>query len=281
VDFAVVDGVRLGYERMGDGDPVVLAAGTGMPPAAWDLCGLRRALVDAGHEVITFAARGVAPSDAPAPPYSISNMTADLVGLLTQLDIPRCALVGYSLGGFVAEHLVRTRPDLLTAVVLLASAGPLTPVLRAALETETALIAELGHLPAAYARYETLHSTLPPAVLRDDPATTAAWWELLAAQEASWTSPHGACGQSAAAHAWAHDADRVDQLRKIVRPVLVVAFEHDLFFPPSAGRAAAELLPRGEFVEVPDAAHGGLMTHPKDCTHALLPFLDRHRAVGS
>jgi pimeloyl-ACP methyl ester carboxylesterase len=276
VDFGVVDGVRLGYERQGRGDPVVLAAGTGMPPAAWDLCGLRAELVDAGHEVITFAARGVAPSDAPAPPYSIPEMAADVVGLLAQLDVPRCALVGYSLGGFVAEHLARTRPELLTAVVLLASAGPLTPVLRAALDTEAALIAELGHLPAAYARYETLHSTLPPAVLRDDPATTDAWWELLAAQEASWTSPQGTCGQSAAAHAWVHDRDRVDQLEEIALPVLVVAFEHDLFFPPTAGRAAAERLPRGEFVEIPDAAHGGLMTHPQACADAVLPFLDRH-----
>jgi pimeloyl-ACP methyl ester carboxylesterase len=281
VDFAVVDGVRLGYDRLGRGDPVVLVAGTGMPPAAWDLCGLRTALVDAGHEVVTFAARGVAPSDAPPPPYSVPTMTTDLVGLLDELEITRCTVIGYSLGGFVAEYLARIRPDLLSAAVLLASAGPLTPVLRAAVDTEAALITEFGHLPDAYARYETLHSTLAPAVLRDDPATTDAWWELLAAQATSWTSPDGTCGQSAAAHSWVHDDHRMDLLRGIALPVLVVAFEHDLLFPPRTGRVAADLLPEGAFVEIHDAAHGGLMTHPEACLDAILPFVHQHRASGS
>jgi len=56
--------------------------------------------------------------------------------------------------------------------------------------------------------------------------------------------------------------------------VLVVAFEHDLLFPPGAGRIAADLLPQGAFVEVAGAAHGGLMTHPQHCVDALLGFLD-------
>ncbi|MEV7521297.1 hypothetical protein [Streptomyces sp. NPDC091371] len=68
VETVDVDGVRIAYERKGHGRPVVLSGGTGMPPAAWELCGVREELVRAGFEVITYAARGVAPSDAPAPP---------------------------------------------------------------------------------------------------------------------------------------------------------------------------------------------------------------------
>lgn len=269
--------VRLAFERVGHGEPVVLAAGSGMPPAVWELCGVRSALVDAGFEVITFAARGVAPSDAPPSPYTIEAMADDLIGLVRELGIRRCSIVGYSLGGFVAEHVASTRADLLAGVVLLASAGPRTPVVAAAVDTEAALIAELGHLPAAFSRFESLYSTLASSVLRDDPATTSSWWELLAAHDSSWTSVAGACGQSAAAHAWIHDDHRMSRLRSVDTPVLVVAFENDLYFPPDAGRTAAAVLPLGRFVEIPDAAHGGLVTHPSPCIDVLLPFLTAFR----
>lgn len=69
----------LGVTRFGsDGPVVVLAGGTGMPPVVWELCGFVELLVSAGFQVVTYAARGVAPSDAPPAPYSIEDMTGDL-----------------------------------------------------------------------------------------------------------------------------------------------------------------------------------------------------------
>ena len=276
---AMIESLRLEYDRLGNGDVAVLVSGTGMPPVAWDICGVRNALVDAGYEVITYAARGVAPSDAPPPPYAIAEMAHDLVGLLAYLGISRSVFVGYSLGGFTVEHLAYAYPDLVEAAVLIASAGPSTPVLRAAVETETALIAELGYLPAAFSRFETLHSTLSAVVLRDDEPTTATWWDLLAAQASAWTSAQGACGQAAAAYGWVHDAHRMERLREIRSPVLVIAFEHDLYFPPRAGRIAASLLPDSEFVEIAEAGHGGLMTHSKQCIEVLRSFLKDRRSA--
>lgn len=269
----ITNGVRLAYERVGSGPPVILVAGTGMPPAAWTLSGLVEQLVIGGHEVITYAARGVAPSDAPPPPYTVQDMARDLGGLLDSLALTGCDVVGYSLGGFVVEVLARARADLVRKAVLLASAGPLTATLRATLETEAALIAECGYLPAAFAKFEALRTSLPPSVLRDDPNQVAAWWQLLDAQQACWTSHDGERGQATAAFSWTHDTDRMEQLRDVRQPTLVVCFEHDLYFPPWAAQAAVERLPRGRLVEIPDAAHGGLMTHSDKCVDALLPFL--------
>jgi pimeloyl-ACP methyl ester carboxylesterase len=42
-------------------------------------------------------------------------------------------------------------------------------------------------------------------------------------------------------------------LAQIGVPVLVAAFEHDLYFPPRTAQTAAAPLPRGEFVEIPGA----------------------------
>ncbi|MDQ0947036.1 pimeloyl-ACP methyl ester carboxylesterase [Streptomyces phaeochromogenes] len=270
-----VGGVRIAYERRGAGRPVVLVGGTGMPPVAWELCGLRGELVDAGFEVVTYAARGVAPSDATPAPYTVETLAADLAGLLDALRLTDVTVIGYSLGSFTTELLVRTRPDLVRAAVLLAGAGPLTAVLDAVLQAETELVSASGHLPPAFVKLQTLLTSLPPEVLRDDEEQVRTWLELLDAQESVWASREGAAGQLAASDRWMRDELRMSALADIHRPVLVVAFEHDLYFPPRSGKAAAEVLARGQFVAISGAAHAGVLTHPKETTDVLLGFLAR------
>ena len=276
MEFVTINGVRIGFERAGAGRPLVLSGGTGMPPVAWELCGLRGALAGAGFEVVTYAARGVAPSDAPPAPYAMADLVADLAGLMDHLGLTRAPVVGYSLGSFTTELLARTRPDLVSSVVLLAGAGPLTGVVDAVVAAEDELISLLGHLPPAYARLQTLMSSLPPRTLRDDPEQVAMWRELLGGQDSVWTSREGDAGQVAAARDWLHDPERMVALTGIRVPALVAAFEHDLYFPPRAGRAAAGLLPRGIFAQVDGAAHGGLLTHPRETREVLLRFLAEH-----
>ncbi|MFD7782263.1 alpha/beta fold hydrolase [Streptomyces nojiriensis] len=273
MESVVLDGgVRIAYERRGAGQPVVLVGGTGMPPVAWELCGLRDALVDAGCEVVTYAARGVAPSDAPPAPYSMADMAGDLVGLLDVLDIRSAVVIGYSLGSFTAELLVRTRPDLVRSLVLMAGAGPVTGVLAAVLDAEAELIEATGRLPAAFLRLQTLLTTLPGQVLLEDEKQVREWLELLGAQDDVWASPDGAVGQSTAADGWLRDPGRIAALADVDVPVLVLAFEGDLYFPPRAARVAAEALPQGTLVMMP-GAHGGLLTHPAETTAAILGFL--------
>lgn len=273
MESVVVGGVRLGYERAGSGRPVLLAGGTGMPPIAWQASGVCDALVAAGFEVISYAARGVVPSDAPTPPYTVDDLAGDAAGLLDALGRREVAVVGYSLGSFTAERLAQIRPDLVRCAVLLAGAGPLTPVLGAALAMERELIAVAGRIPPSAAAFQTLMTGLPPMSLRDDDGLVGQWVQMLGMQEQMWTSPEGENGQSAAADTWGHNEDRMAALGTITVPVLVAAFEHDPMFPPRCGRNAAEVLPRGEFVEIPHAGHAGLMTHPEQTVKVVAAFL--------
>jgi pimeloyl-ACP methyl ester carboxylesterase len=272
VESVAIDGVRIAYERAGQGPAVLLLGGTGMPPITWQVCGLREAVTQAGFEVITYAARGVAPSDAPPAPYSVEQMAGDAAGLLEALGLRDAVLVGYSLGSFAAEVLARTRPDLVRAAVLLAGAGPTSPLLSATLAMERELIAVTGRIPGAAAAFQTLFTGLPQALLSDDDLV-AQWTQMLGFQSQMWTSPDGEAGQAAAADAWQHNEDRMDALREITVPVLVAAFEHDPLFPPRTSRVAADMLPLGEFAEIPHAAHAGLMTHPVETRRVILEFL--------
>jgi pimeloyl-ACP methyl ester carboxylesterase len=275
VEFADVAGIRLAYEVNGAGGSgtVVLAGGSGMPPVVWELCGLTTALQREGYQVLSYCARGVAPSDAPPPPYAMADLAGELAALLEYLGLSDCRLVGYSLGGFVAQLLARTRPDLVGAAILLASAGPPSPIDLARNEVESDVIATLGYLPAQCTRFTELLTSLPCAALRDDPEQVATWWELLRAHADSWSSADGEVGQAAAVGEWLHDPDRMTHLADIAVPVLVACFEHDLLLPPAGGRIAAAALPHGTFVQIPGAAHAGLMTHPDLCVAAVLNYL--------
>lgn len=263
----------LSYATFGEGSPVVLAGGTGMPPAAWEACGFVDALVAAGFMVVSYAARGVAPSAASRAPYTIEEMTDDLAQLIEECDLESVHVVGYSLGGFQAELLARVRPDLVRSAVLIASAGPLSAVLDATIEAEGELLELLGHVPSSFLVLEGLVGTLPPDTLRDDPEQVALWRELLSVHADVWTSPDGERGQWHAARAWTRSTRRMADLDAIESPVLVLAYEHDLKFPPSGARESVAKMTRAHFVQVDGASHGGVLTHTHETAAQVTAFL--------
>lgn len=259
----VVNGVRLWYEDQGEGSPVLLVGGTSMPAGAWDLT-VRPALVEAGHRVVAFDGRGVGRSDAPPPPYSVADLTADAAGLVEGLALAPCHVVGLSLGGFVAEDLLCRRPDLVATAVLVASAGRTTSFTRARVRAEQDLLARGVPLPVSFDQLSVVTIAVPAKVLQDDDATVDSWLALLA--DGLGHSEAGRRGQFAAERDWLLDDARGGRWPDVSRPCLVVAFEHDLCFPPSRGREAAAAMPRGRFVEIAGVAHGN---GPFDAAAAL------------
>src|SRR5262249_53951337 len=111
---ATVNGVRIAYELHGHGEPIVFVPGTGMVKEAL-LAGRATALVETGYQGVLMDTGGVGGSDAPPAPYAVADLAPDVAGLIEQLGIGRCRVVGYSLGGFVTEFLAAERPDLVMA----------------------------------------------------------------------------------------------------------------------------------------------------------------------
>ncbi|WP_305091388.1 alpha/beta fold hydrolase [Prescottella sp. R16] len=269
--------VRLGVERRGAGPPVVLIGGTGMPPIAWEVSGLTTALVDAGFDVVAYASRGVAPSDAPSPHCTVADLAADLTALVDALGIDRRpALIGYSLGSFTAEHLLSAHPDRFAAGVLIAGPGPTTPLLRAVVNSEATLIDRLGELPADVMAMQTLLTALSPGALAAADPLVEQWAEMTLHQGMVWTSNDGEVAQARASHTWLRDDTRMDRLAGIQAPVLAVAFEHDPLLGPVQARSAVDRIPNAELCVVPDAGHGGVMTHAEQVAPPIVEFLLRH-----
>jgi pimeloyl-ACP methyl ester carboxylesterase len=111
------DGTRLHVEEAGAGVPVLFVHEFAGDHRSWEP---QLRAFSRRHRCITYAARGYPPSDVPDDPgaYSQDHAIADAVAVLDGLGIGRAHVVGLSMGGFVALHLARLRPDrVLSAVV--------------------------------------------------------------------------------------------------------------------------------------------------------------------
>ncbi|MFT4088489.1 MAG: alpha/beta hydrolase [Gordonia sp. (in: high G+C Gram-positive bacteria)] len=279
----VRNGVRLSAGLVGDGPAVLLNGGMGMPGTTWQLTGLPDLLVERGFSVLTYSARGVSPSDAPPPPYSIPEMADDAASLVTYFGIDDVVVVGYSMGCYVTQALVsaalaggRTTINGVAMIAGLRSSaiGELVN------EMQLDLIDRLGEVPSHVATFETLMTTLGVEQLQDA-ATVRAWRSILTESDSSYSSDDGRHGQVAASHGWMTAAEPTpERLAGIDVPALVVAYQDDLFFPPATSREAAALLPQSEFVQVDGLTHGGLILDPARTVNPLVAdFCERVAAT--
>jgi len=127
-------------------------------------------------------------------------------------------------------------------------------------------------LPASFDQLSVVTIAVPAKVLQDDDDTVEMWLALLAGGLGQ--SDAGRLGQFAAERDWLLDGTRSARWGEIDRPLLVVAFEHDLCFPPSRGREMAAAVPLGQFVEIAGVAHGdGPFAAVGELSAAVLGFL--------
>jgi pimeloyl-ACP methyl ester carboxylesterase len=133
--YAAANGLKLAYETFGDKDrpPVLLIMGLGTQMIAWpdELC---EQIADRGFHVVRYDNRDIGLSthldDAPVPsmrdillrrrpPYKISDMAADAVGLMDELGIDSAHVVGASMGGFIAQTLAGRHPNRVRSLTLI------------------------------------------------------------------------------------------------------------------------------------------------------------------
>lgn len=276
-EFELQTGVRVGVSQAGEGQPLLLLGGLGMPAIVWEFSGLSSQLVDAGFSVISINARGIPPSSAPPAPYSVDDLAEDAMAVLQQLGHDsNVVVVGYSLGTYVAQALVREHPAVFSAAVLIAGLNP-SPILELVDTMELDLIESTGSLPTAISTFELLMTTLPMKTVQD-PEAVSGWQDILGDDSSRWTSIDGLVGQLSASRDWSRNrAEHLEALSTIEIPTLSVAFEHDVFFPPANERIAAERISECEHIVVSDAAHGGLSTHPDEPVKHIVDFCTRVR----
>jgi pimeloyl-ACP methyl ester carboxylesterase len=134
------DGVALHVEETGQGEQLVFIHEFAGDHRSWEP---QIRFFSAAYRCLTYAARGYPPSDVPTDPaaYSQARAVADAIAVLDGLGIDRAHVVGLSMGGFTALHLVLARPDRILSAVVAGAGYGAQPERADAFRTESMLTA--------------------------------------------------------------------------------------------------------------------------------------------
>jgi pimeloyl-ACP methyl ester carboxylesterase len=114
-----VNDIEMYYEFLGQGKPIVLIRGWGSSSQSWSKPLLDR--LSQHYKLIIFDNRGTGRTDKPDIKYSIEMMADDTAGLLDALNIPRVHIVGFSMGGMIAQKFAVKYPEKTDGLVIACS----------------------------------------------------------------------------------------------------------------------------------------------------------------
>lgn len=259
------NGIAIEYERYGadHDETIVLVRGLGTQLIDWPLSFLET-LVDHGFQVIIFDNRdaGLSEKFEGRPAYTLGDMAGDIVALMDGLGIGRAHVFGISMGGMIAQVLAAGHPDRLLSLTSVMSSsgrkglpGP-TPAAAAALTRET---------PATASEDDIIAATADDMAVFGSPGYPLdAGERLRLAGERIRRSycPGGVRRQMAAVIA---SGSRVELLKGITVPTLVIHGADDPLVPLAAGEDTAACIPGARLVVIPGMGH--------DLPPALVPTI--------
>ncbi|MGY2026752.1 alpha/beta fold hydrolase [Nocardia gipuzkoensis] len=264
---AQIDTTRFAYRELGPdtGVPVIFLNHLAANLDNWD-----PRVVDgiaAKHRVITFDNRGVGASEGTTP-GSVEAMAQDAVAFIRALGFDQVDLLGFSLGGFIAQQIAHNEPALVRKLIL-AGTGP------------------AGGAGIVDVTSVTYRDTFKAVATFKDPkeylfftrtangkSQARAFVERLkerAVDRDKAIALRTFRTQLAAIHAWG--LQQPSDLGRIPHPVLVANGDDDRMVPTSNSFDLAQRLPNATLRIYPDAGHGGIFQHHDKFVGEALDFL--------
>jgi pimeloyl-ACP methyl ester carboxylesterase len=114
-DYAIVNGARLWYRIVGEGEPIIQIHGSGFGHYNFDPV---TPVLSKKFLVVDFDMRGYGQSDRPAQHYDMEVWADDVAGLMESLGIAQAHIHGTSMGGMVALVFAGKYPDKTLSVVI-------------------------------------------------------------------------------------------------------------------------------------------------------------------
>ncbi|MRW83069.1 alpha/beta fold hydrolase [Pseudoduganella sp. FT26W] len=255
--FIEADGVRYAYRRFGatSGTPVLFLSHFRAGMDNWD------PLVVDGiaqhHPVILFNNAGVASSGG-KPADTVAGMARHVVTFLLALGLDKVDILGFSLGGFVAQQVATDRPGMVRRLIL-AGTGPQGGEGMAEYMPEVTRHA-IQEVPTAdnflYLFFEPTASSQ---------AAGRAFWERRHQRQDADTpsSMEAMAAQAAAIGAWGAvpATNRYAQLKAISQPVLIANGHNDVMVPSINSFIMQQTMPNATLILYPDSGHGAIFQH--------------------
>ena len=273
-----VGDIDIGYKILGKGEPILLFNGASDSMDAWDPSFLTG--ISSNHTVIVFDQRGIGNSTVGSKPYTYPQLANDTAGLLDALKIPKADVMGYSLGGHIAQEFTISHPEKVNRLILVASSCGGKDSIPKPLEFKKlqadVVNKSLHNIPATQdlkalnaaalgAGWVKLH---PESV--DIPANTTSLQQLkpgltpeIANKQKNlgiWenTNWSGACDEEA----------------KLAKPTLVITGTDDNdYMPHENALILASKIPGAWLVQIKDAGHAVMNQYPEEIGKIVNTFL--------
>ncbi len=251
------NGFGLFVRERGEGYPLLLINGLGGNLEMWTLAQER---LSAQARTIAFDAPGMGRSRATPVPLPLPTVSWMLCKLLDKLGCERVDVVGYSLGGVIAQQLARSAPERVRRLALVGTScgwGSAPPEMLplALISTPLRYISKsfyrrTSHVLDGGRRFRDTELAKIQAHQRNSHPPSPLGYAQQFLQGTTWSSLH-----------WA---------RTLQVPTLVLSGERDRLVPPANGMLLASQLPNSRLHLLPDEGHLMLF----DPNSGALPLLE-------
>jgi pimeloyl-ACP methyl ester carboxylesterase len=268
--YVEANGTRFAYRRFGkQGDvPLVFNMHFMGTVDHWD-----PAVTDGfarEREVILFDNAGVSSSSGDVP-RSVAEMGANAIAFIKVLGLKQVDLLGFSIGGLVAQEITLQAPDLVRRLVLVGT-GP-----RSGERMDTGTPEGKQIFGATYKNPDDLwlrvHFT-PSQVSQAAGHRFLMRFRLRTKDRDPEVTGKAALAQRAAIAEWGAKREHAwDYLKEIKQPTLVVKGSDDVIIDTTNSYILQQNLPNAELVIYPDSAHGSLYQYPELFVRHVSMFL--------
>ena len=262
---------RYAYRRFGNGpkNPLLFLQHFTGTLDNWD-----PAVTDplaAGREVILFDNAGIGRSSGKVP-QTITEMAEHALAFTDAMGLTEVDVLGFSLGGMVAQEIALERPSIVRRMLLVGTAPEGGEDIMHLEKPELQQILNDPDLKGL--------QVLVKLFFTSSASSQAAGQKFVArlAERKDWepiSGPEVAQAQMAAFRRWERiEGERFEKLRSIKQPCLVVNGVFDTMIPVRNSYFLAEHLPNAMLLTYPDAGHGSLFQFHKSFVEQASLFLD-------
>src|SRR5919112_421736 len=255
-----VGDIDIAYKIFGKGDPILLINGYSHSMDNWDPTLLER--LASNHTVIIFNNRGIGNTTSGENRFSIAQFANDTAGLLDVLEIKQADILGYSMGGFIAQELALTHPDRVGKLIIYAS---ICGGNESILSSQVINILSNGS-GTAMERIERFLPLFFPEKWRNENPNY-----LERIPKTIETIPNKTLDQhTEAIFNWTGTCSK---LKNITQPTLVIVGTDDVVTVPANSLLITERIPGAWLVQIKGGGHGLMYQYPEQFNKVLQTFL--------
>lgn len=255
------------YELLGEGYPIVFISGITLDHSIWKLFQVPT-FTSAGFKCLVFDNRDVGRTgNSSIGPYGIGQFVDDTIGLLDQLGLESPHVIGYSMGGMIAQELSIKFPNRVRSLTLLSTLPKPDDYTKALMES---LKSAKQGLPTEVF-YRTLGLRVFTHRFFNNPEAVRMWMERVL------SNPHP---QSIAGFVRQADAiighDTQNRLSEITVPTHVIVGDEDILTPPRYAQILADRIPGARLTTVAGVGHAVPAEAAEKFNRVALDFLAQH-----